>query len=349
MMRAGITTPNGNAVDRDHLFISYAWEDGALAEWLTLKLIALGFKVWCDRIKLLGGESYPRDIDDAIKTRTFRMIALLSRHSIQKPNPVKERTLALSLARERKEDFLVPLNVDGLSPTALDWMISDLTFIPFGSWSDGLSALLRKLDAIGAPCANSNGAGSVRAWLDLGLGVRDQPERLWSNLIPITLPETVRRLTLRTEGGGAWPTSVGSYLESERVMWSFAEPATMRFSNVEEILWRVDGRTHNGATARDIITRLVNDQLDALCASRGLCRAPNGDWYFTPRSVPSGVLRFINYKGRSTHTKVVGERKFWSGPRADRSRYCGRSSCLMESRPGWLVSTGSMRGAGTRS
>src|SRR3989442_1007328 len=61
------------ATERDHLFISYATEDAALAEWLTLKLTAGGYRVWCDRVKLLGGESYPRNIDAAIEKRTFRM------------------------------------------------------------------------------------------------------------------------------------------------------------------------------------------------------------------------------------------------------------------------------------
>ena len=59
----------------DHLFISYAWEDAALAEWLTLQLTNLGYAVWCDRFELLGGESYPRDIDAAIKDRRFRVLA----------------------------------------------------------------------------------------------------------------------------------------------------------------------------------------------------------------------------------------------------------------------------------
>jgi hypothetical protein len=72
---------------RDHLFISYAWEDGALAEWLTLKLTAAGYRVWCDRFKMLGGERWPEDIDDAIKTQTFRMLHLLSKHSLHKENP----------------------------------------------------------------------------------------------------------------------------------------------------------------------------------------------------------------------------------------------------------------------
>ena len=111
-----------NVTTRDHLFISYATEDSDFAEWLAVRLTAEGYKVWCDRTHLLGGESYPDDIDHAIKDRAFRLLALLSRASLRKPNPRKERTLALNIARERQTDFLIPLNVDGLSATDLDWM-----------------------------------------------------------------------------------------------------------------------------------------------------------------------------------------------------------------------------------
>lgn len=72
------SSPDVAVLERDHLFISYAWEDGALAEWLARKLTAAGYRVWIDRFKMLGGERWPKDIDRAIKTRTFRMIALLS-------------------------------------------------------------------------------------------------------------------------------------------------------------------------------------------------------------------------------------------------------------------------------
>ena len=84
---------------RDHLFLSYAGEDGALAEWLTLKLVSEGYRVWCDRVKLLGGESYPKDISTAIRERTFRFVPLLSHYSIAKENPLKERTLAHAVSR----------------------------------------------------------------------------------------------------------------------------------------------------------------------------------------------------------------------------------------------------------
>src|SRR2546422_9440337 len=52
--------PGGVNQVREHLLINYATEDWALADWLTRKLTAEGYRVWCDRFKLLGGESYPR-------------------------------------------------------------------------------------------------------------------------------------------------------------------------------------------------------------------------------------------------------------------------------------------------
>ena len=54
--------PPVNGTTREHLFVSYATEDAPLAEWFTRKLTAEGYSVCCDRFKLLGGESYPRDI-----------------------------------------------------------------------------------------------------------------------------------------------------------------------------------------------------------------------------------------------------------------------------------------------
>ena len=56
--------------------------------------------------------------------------------------------MAINIAREREIEFLIPLNIDGLKPTELDWMISDLTFIPFEDWANGLKGLLKKLESI---------------------------------------------------------------------------------------------------------------------------------------------------------------------------------------------------------
>lgn len=155
--------------------------------------------MWIDRFELLGGEPYPADIDRAIKERTFRMLGLLSQHSIHKENPRKERTLALNLQRERREELFIPLNVDGLRPTELNWMESDLTFIPFDhSWAEGLRQLLAKLEKVEAP-HRDRGVGrtvAARAFLPRSV-VREDPESLRANLLTIrSVPRLIRGFRL---------------------------------------------------------------------------------------------------------------------------------------------------------
>ena len=135
---------------RDHIFISYATEDWVLADWLVLKLVSEGYHVWYDRLKMLGGESYPIDISDAIQKRSHRVVALLSKDSISKANPVKERTLALNVAKELNiNDFLIPINVDGLKASDFDFLMADLVYISFyKSWYNGLERLIEKLDQV---------------------------------------------------------------------------------------------------------------------------------------------------------------------------------------------------------
>jgi hypothetical protein len=175
---------------RDHLFISYATEDGIFVDWLALRLTAEGYKVWWDRLKLLGGESYPQDINEAIKNQSFRFITVLSRHSINKANPLKERTLALTLAKEQK-NLVVPINLDGLSTSDLNWMISDLTFIPFHlDWAEGLAQLLKLLERDKAPRELANGRSIAASWFETKGLVVPKEERLWSNVVKISFPNT---------------------------------------------------------------------------------------------------------------------------------------------------------------
>jgi hypothetical protein len=129
-----------------HLFVGYANEDAVVARWLTLRLASEGYHIWCDQIKLLGGESYPRDIRKAIRESTFRFIALISKYSIDKDHPLEERTLAKNVGIARKiDDFVIPLNLDGSRAEDLDLLTTDITYIPFNKgWAGGLAQLLTK-------------------------------------------------------------------------------------------------------------------------------------------------------------------------------------------------------------
>jgi len=310
--------PSRPDLERDHLFISYASEDGVLAEWLALRLTSEGYKAWCDRTKLLGGESYPVNIDHAIKDSTYRLVALLSRHSVNKPNPVKERTLALNIGKERNVDFLNPLNIDNLSPTELDWMTADLTFIPFyESWAYGLNQLIKKLVMIQTPRNQVQGRETVAKWVTSTETVVKKDERLWSNVIPIIkVPSNIRRYYVydRSDLDSArqkWPF----YFQSEHEVWSFGPPeVNIPVVEQEAVNWNEYESVDNISTS-NIVSSLLTRTLFQHCLKKGMTLSGDGrDVYFPDNLVQKNRLSFRRYDGKVVYVKSVGERTFRIAP-----------------------------------
>jgi hypothetical protein len=304
---------------RAYLFISYAWEDAAFAEWLALKLTALGYAVWCDRFELLGGESYPRDIDRAIKERTFRVLGLLSHASIAKPNPVKERTLALNLGRERNIDFLIPLNLDGLKATELDWMESDLTFIPFHrSWHDGFSALLKKLEAIDAPRPLA-GSTAVSEWFGARTRLASKAERLSSNLFEVRqLPGEIYWVAgIKDEAGIplGWP----AHWENDGA-WLLEIPDSLAFDFVQPQPLDLNGLRPDDPTRR-ALANLLRQYLRRRCIDLGLVENTLGQLYFPHGLLPGDRLPFTHHTGRQASLQVVGFKTFRTGVKSIRNQH----------------------------
>ncbi len=279
---------------RDHLFISYATEDWLFVEWLALRLTAEGYKVWCDRIKLLGGESYPQDIDAAIKWRTFRFLTVLTQHSINKPNPLKERTLALNLAKERNENFVVPINLDGISATDIGWMVSDLTFIPFYlGWADGLKQLLKLLDEANAPREFPDGRAAAAG------------KDIYRYETTVFVPEDDRLELLKR-----WP-----HINEGQIFWAFERPP-QEF----DVKYKFNDRGRrdnwnmmrsNDAGLRQLAVRLLNESLKSIALSRGLKLSPDGKaCYFPDGLVPNNRLNFEGYGRKRTWVAPVGVRTF---------------------------------------
>jgi hypothetical protein len=320
--------------DADHLFVSYAWEDRALADWLTRKLTSEGYRVWCDRFKMLGGESFPKEIDQAIKTKTFRVLALLSKHSLNKANPLKERTLALGLAKQWGVDFLIPLNVDALSPSDLNWMLSDLTFIAFSSWTEGFSQLLKKLHSVAAP----------RPWGEQGRGIAAstfvpaeatlaRQDTLFSNVFNFrSIP---KRLNVYT-------TECSQTLEDFRESnhWSaysigtkcVSFDAPQDSSDLRFTLEREIDRFHeteiDGVALTTLMPNLLRQSLEYLLLKKGLRRdSASRMIYFPTGMFPSDNLSFRGYGGRATHFGVSGVRRLG----AERFRYHVSPSFFMRS------------------
>jgi WD40 repeat protein len=101
---------------RPHVFISYSHRDGAkVAARLEVDLHALGFDVWLDRHRLLGGDIWSREIETAID-RCDVALALLSTGSYESDvcRAEQERSLArrkLVIPVRIQRDCDVPLHL----------------------------------------------------------------------------------------------------------------------------------------------------------------------------------------------------------------------------------------------
>jgi hypothetical protein len=303
-------------ISADHLFISYATEDGILAEWLSLKLATEGYRVWCDRIKLLGGESYPRDIDEAIKTGSFRVLALLSHASIRKPNPVKERTMALNVGKKRGVDFMIPLNVSDLQPTDLDWMTGDLTFIPFGNWADGFAQLLKKLHSIDAPRSLSNGKEAVCQWIDANARPIRKHERLWSNLLPISeIPDVIWQFEVQAKNDvGNYASHWPLYRQNRSAAWSFVPPPDslgLEYRATDEIKWR-DTPLYKNLNLHSIVTSLIKQSINSHCLKKGLKLTPDFKRLYIPKGLlADDKIHYKTYNNTNSYLLATSERNFY--------------------------------------
>jgi hypothetical protein len=308
-------------LQRDHLFISYAWEDQAFARWLALRLTAEGYKVWFDQIKLLGGESWPRDIDLAIKTRTFRMLGLLSKHSIAKPNPVKERTLALNTAKQPgRQGFLIPLNVDGLASTDLDWLTSDITFVPFSSsWAVGLAQLLKLLEREKCPKRDGDGRAAVSRIISTNDSVLDGADQLTTNACPfIRVPSQISAFIVSPKLENLSLNDAlrdwSYYSVSPHRVLAFHPPddqlATWLKTRLAQTYdWRSAGQIE-GIDASNVVVRLLRGCIETRLRFLGFQWSASAEAFTFPGHF-GGDVKVMFLDGSKTTVQHSGERTFF--------------------------------------
>ncbi|MCY3553615.1 MAG: TIR domain-containing protein [Candidatus Poribacteria bacterium] len=318
----------GNSTNQDHLFISAVDEDGVFADWLTRKLTAEGYLVWYERFQLLGGETFPDDIDDAIKNQTFRFIGLYSRASMKDLEVTRQRLLALNVGSERDQDFLIPLNVDGIDQTQLDQVTRTLKFIPFqDNWAEGLKQLLKKLKSIDCPLSLPNGK-FIAAEAFLGNDVRsDEKETLFSNCFRV---HQIPKVIYRFKSQKAIEKEKLDKLKSE---WSYREidPYTfLSFHNPPASIIKEYGMTKKGEKGGDLwrevkkpiyriwpshlASELIRKALIVKCHQKGLKYCRETERLYFPRDPDkSNRISFTQPDGKKANIAASGKRKHLSG------------------------------------
>ena len=310
------------ALRRDHIFISYATEQSALCDWLARKLAAEGYALWYDRLKLLGGEDWPSDIDKAIKERSFRMLALLSRDSVSKPNPTGEWLTGRAVGRELGvDDFLISLNTDGLSPLEIPWNLQTINYIPFHpSWAKGLEQLLKKLESIDAPRVLPEGRQLAIQSTSVNAVVSQEPELLMSNCFRTEqLPRFVRKYQTNRrmhmgkrreirQAWACWDTTPFQVLAFHEPPDDVAEKYSLRFVKEFPV---IDVDSIERIATRNLVVRLIHRSLEQLMKSKGMaCYEKSGEWYLPQGLLQGGRVGFKGLDGKSSWFSGVGERRF---------------------------------------
>src|ERR1035441_6996280 len=155
-----------NPPERNMVFVSHANpEENELALWLSLQLANEGYAVWCDLTKLLGGEKFWEDIQEAISTRTAKFVYILSRASNQKRGTLDELDCAIGTEkRNQLRDFIITAKADDLAYDDVYIGVRRLNHIDFRAWAKGLSTLLDKFEKDGVPKTPGFNRDAVCSW-----------------------------------------------------------------------------------------------------------------------------------------------------------------------------------------
>lgn len=177
---------------RDVVFVSHANpEDNAFATWLSLRLTREGYRVWCDIVRLRGGDDFWRDIETAIRQHTRKFIFVTSRASNQKQGTLQELAVAAGVARQLNDTgFVVPVKIDDLPFAEHNIQINRLNALTFSmGWMDGLADLLKTLEDDAVPRPEATGPACVASWWNTNRLNREivkaVPESLWTNWFPL--------------------------------------------------------------------------------------------------------------------------------------------------------------------
>ncbi|MEW8692241.1 MAG: toll/interleukin-1 receptor domain-containing protein [Candidatus Thiodiazotropha endolucinida] len=184
---------------RKLIFISHANpEDNEFTLWLASRLTAMGYLVWSDVTQLFGAEKFWRDIEDAIRNHSAKVIVVLSRVSQTKDGVLNEIHTALAVEKKTGADrFVVPIRIDDLPSTDITSVLIQKGYIDFyRNWADGFSKLLSLLDKENVSRGQSQAARETSQWIDRLLAgserVVQEPQTIVSNWFRFdSLPENL--------------------------------------------------------------------------------------------------------------------------------------------------------------
>ncbi|HLH90134.1 MAG TPA: toll/interleukin-1 receptor domain-containing protein [Xanthobacteraceae bacterium] len=326
---------------RDLIFISHASpEDNDFARWVGTHLSSLGYRVWSDVTRLIGGEEFWDNIEEAIREHSAKVVVCLSHVSQTKKGVLDEIAWAVGTERSRGlENFVIPVRLDDLPFTDVRANLGRKNIIDFsGNWATGLAELVKALDRDGVPRPLEDGPGAVALMSSLRRRSRSvvvaQPEKVFANWLSIvSYPDTItfvefdgsireehriRQMIDRPTFG--YLRLIGSYAHLGEIQACLppAVRVTQRCTvGTSEFL---HGRTPElpglaPKEARNLLTSLLRQGWENRAKSMGLQGYQTSvgakAWYLPAGLIRDNVVQFIGPEGQRRRRSLVG----WSEKR----------------------------------
>ena len=246
---------------------------------------------------------------------------------MNKPNPQGEWLKGIAIGKKLGiDDFVIPLNTEGLRPDEIAWNLQPINYIAFSpSWADGLASLLKKLQSVAAPRVLNDGPRVAVESIIASSAIRDEPEELLSNCFEvIQTPRYIRKYEVETD------LSIGER-RALRTEWAcrdvspnrvlaFDEPPSIvnmhhSFQYVDQVSWH-DTRLLDGIDMRDLVVSLIHKCLHRLLEAKGMAYCDVRKQWYLPRGLlednrvvftfPGGKISWFRGVGERTYPTTVG-------------------------------------------
>jgi len=318
---------------RNLIFLNHATpEENPFTAWLAAKLTLAGYEVWCDFHRLRGGQDFWKEIEDTIRHKTARFVAITSRISQSKTGVQNELALAL-IVEKQIPNFVIPVRVDDLDFTQLKITVLQKNVIDFyGNWQKGLTDLLKTLSDAGIKTSDPDIA-KVLPWMvpeeQLKVVLRRQKEILETNWLSIeSIPQAISTIQLAGRVVPVLQTKENSRLpwfQHQHLLCGFASSSELRenFGNnpvttmggqvLLSTLFEGESKTFGKATPDDVkkmLVNLVRQAWDLKMSSLGLLPfslANNVVVWFVPHELLLGnKASFVDVTGKTRRKNLVG-------------------------------------------
>ena len=328
---------------RKTIFVSHATpDDNEFAIWLSARLAAAGYDVWCDQEKLLGGEDFWKDIEVALRTKAAKFVLVISKHMKTEDGSTRDgiaKEIAVAEAIKKKGTdpyFIIPALIDDTPYDQFGIEFIRLNGINFKSnWAAGFSKLVEVLERDKIPNDAAIVQPSMKAWRDvhqaLARSISDSNEVLQSNWLEISkFPDELRFYDPQHPYSFAEIQSIASEcslpcVDHGRLLVSFAELEEMQAVLGEKVPVALRGRLQvrdflvgrtgdilgiSPGDARRKVSSLVRQAWNRTVEQKGLAKyeMANGGaaWWF-PEGIPEdGQLHYKDLNGKARRRAVKG-------------------------------------------